>query len=207
MIRNVSKSTIYAGVDGDERQPRTSFNANKAESTRVHSRDQKDDLEKGLEVRQGVIPIESLHPLNLFQQIIKRIIEVFHYFLKDQTLEEIDERVKPYISPLFKASFVAGVAWFIYYYYSTEQSTHFISLKWEAGTCEEVPFPITQVYKADTHGYWKGDTKFSLSHAIYQFEMEGFAHSTAEFTSIMGTTFRNCIEKIAGRLVLQQGAH
>ena len=124
-------------------------------------------------------------------------MEEFHYFLKDQTLEEIDERVKPYISPLFKASFVAGVAWFIYYYYSTEQSTHFISLKWEAGTCEEVPFPITQVYKADTHGYWKGDTKFSLSHAIYQFEMEGFAHSTAEFTSIMGTTFRNRIEKIA----------
>ena len=67
--------------------------------------------------------------------------------------------------------------------------------------CKEVPSPITQVYKIDTHGYWKGDTHFSLSHAIYEFDMEGFAHSTGD---LQGSWGQNFATELSASLLMRQ---
>ena len=192
---NVSENGYKNSAEGEDIQKEKPDCQPSVNDTMISIRDN-GCVDSSQEIREEK-PTENVTPLRLIELLVKRIADVMHYFLQDQTLEQIDERFKPILSPMFKLAFVVGVIWFIYYYYSTEQSSHFISLKMEAGMCKEVPSPITQVYKIDTHGYWKGDTHFSLSHAIYEFDMEGFAHSTGEFTRIMGTEFRNRIERIA----------
>ena len=156
----------------------------------------------GSEVRKEKPTLTEVNDhLGWLQFSLKRIYDVMEYFLHDSTLDELDERVKPVLAPIFKVSFVLGVSWFIYYYYITEQSSHFVSLKMESGQCKEVPLPITHRYFIDNHGWWFGDTNFSLSHAKYSFDMEGFFHSNFEFTEIIGTTFRQKIERFAANAI------
>ena len=82
MMRYVDKSTIYPGLN-DEAQSQREPIEHSLETTRVNIRGPMDDMEKGLEVHQRVTPVKSLSVPKLFQTIFKRVLDVFHLFLKD----------------------------------------------------------------------------------------------------------------------------
>jgi hypothetical protein len=130
--------------------------------------------------------IEQEKELTISEWMYLKINEVFVENIPLEPIKQLPTNYKYIFGTLAHGVTIALLFGFLIYGY--QQSTHrsFMSLHKSDGICNEIPLSVTGTYRADSNGYWEGNSEFKAPVAPYYLNLIDFKADPKTYRALMG---------------------
>jgi hypothetical protein len=133
-------------------------------------------------------------------KVEKFLSQEFHKICHDESLDGFSEKTQKLLAPAWRLCTCIMLGFFLWYNYSSDRSSKFLSLDGSDSSqeCEEVPLSVSKTLLMDVEGYWNGNSLYNPSRAVYSFETNNFKHNTSMFVNIIND-LRSRISNVANQ--------
>ena len=111
--------------------------------------------------------------------------------------EELPALYKFIFSTLAQLSIFGTFIYLFYEGFTQSITQKFLSLQANAGICNQVFRVGSGVFKADSNGYWEGNTEFSYPSSVYQFSITKVQLSEQMWFDLIQENLGNAISRIS----------